>query len=365
MPVPDLISHAAELAPLTGVALACLTLGLARATFYRHRTPVTAGGGRIADSSRIAGGERIITGEGVQLAPPPALRTPPLALTEAERQMVRGLLTEPRFVDCAPRSIHATLLDEGRYLASPSTFYRLLRADGAARERRDQLAHPAYAKPELLATGVNQVWSWDITRLKGPAKWNYFYLYVILDIFSRYAVGWMLQRRELGSLAKELIETCVERECVPAGQLTLHADRGGPMKAKPVAFLLADLGVTKSHSRPHTSDDNPFSESQFKTLKTRPDFPRHFDSIEHARAFCTDFFVWYNHDHRHSGIGFMTPHAIHYGLAPALFDQRASVLAEAFLNHPLRFKGKLPLPPPLPTSAGINWPKPLHAPACL
>ncbi len=343
IPAPDLISHVVELAPLVGVVLACLTLGMARATFYRHHTPAT------------------INGDAIAVTPRAVPRTPPLALTDMERHEVRDLLIEPRFVNCAPRSIHATLLDEGRYLASPSTFYRLLRADGPVRERRDQLVHPAYAKPELLATGVNQVWSWDITKLKGPAKWNYFHLYVILDIFSRYVVGWMVAPRESGELAKALIETCVEREGVPADQLTLHADRGGAMKAKPVAFLLADLGVTKSHSRPHTSDDNPYSESQFKTLKYRPDFPVCFDSIGHARAFCHDFFDWYNHEHRHSGIGFMTPSAMHRGLAASLFEKRAAVLTDAFHRNPMRFKGKHPSPPRLPTAAGINWPTEKHA----
>ena len=342
MPALDLMSHVFNLAPVVGVALACVTLGMARATFYRHRNPV------------------VLDSEGAP-AQRSALRAPPLALTDAERQVAREVLTEPRFVDCAPRTIHATLLDEGRYLASPSTFYRLLRAEGAVRERRDQLIHPAYAKPELLATGVNQVWSWDITKLKGPLKWNYFHLYVILDIFSRYVVGWMVAPRESAELAKALIQACVEREDVPTDQLTLHADRGAAMKAKPVAFLLADLGVTKSHSRPHTSNDNPFSESQFKTLKYRPDFPERFDSIEYARAFCQRFFDWYNHEHRHSGIGFMTPHAMHHGLAPLLFDKRAKVLDEAFERNPMRFRGKHPSPPLLPTAVGINWPTAKHA----
>lgn len=341
MPAPDLISHVVDLAPLVGVALACLCLGMARATFYRHRNPLVMDGA-------------------CTLAKHSALRTPPLALTDAERQAAREVLTESRFVDCAPRTIHATLLDEGRYLASPSTFYRLLRAEGAVRERRDQLIHPAYAKPELLATGVNQVWSWDITKLLGPFKWNYFHLYVILDIFSRYVVGWMVAPRESAELAKTLIQTCVEREGVPTDQLTLHADRGGAMKAKPVAYLLADLGVTKSHSRPHTSNDNPYSESQFKTLKYRPGFPERFDSIEHARAFCGPFFDWYNNAHRHSGIGFMTPHAMHHGQAITLFHKRAQVLTDAFVRNPMRFRGKHPSPPPLPTAAGINWPAAKH-----
>lgn len=324
-----------ELAAVVGVLCACLALGLNRATFYRRRVEKPGDG---AKPTRVA--------------------RPPLALNDAEREAVRAVLVEPRFVDCAPRSIVATLLDEGRYLASVATFYRVLREDRACAERRDQLRHPAYSRPELLATTINQVWSWDITKLRGPGKWNYFYLYVVLDIFSRYAVGWMLAPRECGTLARELIEACARREGIVAEQLTVHADRGGPMKSKPLALLLADLGVRRSHSRPYTSDDNPYSEAQFKTLKYRSDFPERFASIEEARAYCAQFFDWYNHEHRHGGIAFVTPHAMHRGLAPAIIAARALTLKDAFERHPERFKGKLPHPPALPTRAGINWPAP-------
>ena len=227
--------------------------------------------------------------------------------------------TRERFVDCSPAQVWATLLDEGRYLCSERTMYRLLAAQhGGVRERRDQLTHPAYARPELLAERPNELWSWDITKLLGPAKWSYFYLYVILDVFSRYAVGWTVQYRETAQLAKALIEQATEQQQVEPGTLTVHADRGTPMRGKPVAFLLADLGITKTHSRPYTSTDNPYSEAHFKTLKYRPGFPDRFDTIEQARELCRGFFHWYNHAHRHSGIGLMTPAAVHHGQAQQL-----------------------------------------------
>lgn len=234
--------------------------------------------------------------------------------------------------------------------------YRILAAEGEVRERRDQLAHPPYTKPELLATGPNQVWSWDITKLRGPEKWTYFYLYVILDIFSRYAVGWMLAAREAAELARWLIaETCAKEETAP-GRLTLHADRGSPMKSKCVAMLLADLGVTKSHGRPHVSDDNPFSESQFRTLKYRPEFPERFGSIEDARAFCTTFFQWYNTEHYHSALGWQTPSDVHHGRGPLVVAARQQVLDAAHLAHPGRFVRKPPEAPPLPAAVWINPP---------
>ena len=223
-----------------------------------------------------------------------------------------------------------TLLDEGTYLCSPRTMYRLLDAAGEVKERRDQVRRPHYAAPELLATQPNEVWSWDITKLLGPAKWTYFYLYVILDIFSRYVVGWMVAPHESAALAERLIaETCAKQGIVP-GQLTLHADRGGAMRSKPVALLLADLGVTKTHSRPHVSNDNPFSEAQFKTLKYCPQFPDRFGSIEDGRAFGQVFFRWYNQDHRHSGLGFLTPAVVHFGQAEAVRAHRDRVLAAAY-----------------------------------
>jgi putative transposase len=282
---------------------------------------------------------------------------PPLALSIAEQQLLLGILDSERFLDVAPATIFATLLDEGHYHGSVRTMYRLLSAHDQTRERRNQRVHPVYSKPELLAVRPNEVWSWDISKLKGPAKWNHFHLYVILDIFSRYVVGWMIAARESAELAEQLIADTVEKHNILPGTLTLHADRGTSMRSKPVAALLVDLQVTKTHSRPHVSDDNPYSESQFKTLKYRPDFPERFGSIQDARAHCQRFFQWYNHVHRHSGIGLMPPEAMHYGRATALTQQRTATLQAAFLANPLRFKGIQPQPPDVPTAAWINPPK--------
>ena len=234
--------------------------------------------------------------------------------------------------------------------------YRLLAANGEVRERRDQLTHPAYAKPELLAERPNELWSWDITKLLGPAKWSYYYLYVLLDVFSRYAVGWTVQHRESAAVAEQLIAQAAEQQQIKPGALTVHADRGSSMTSKPVAFLLAELGVTKTHSRPSTSTDNAYSEAQFKTLKYRPGFPARFDSIEQARAFCRQFFDYYNHEHRHSGIGLMRPATIHYGRAQAVHADRARALAAAYAATPERFVRGAPSPPTLPTAAWINKP---------
>jgi putative transposase len=285
-------------------------------------------------------------------------RVHPRALSAAERAAVLDVLHSERFRDAAPAAVYATLLDEGAYLASERTMYRLLAAAGETRPRRDQLVHPAYAKPELLATAPNQVWSWDITKLLGPATWTYYYLYVILDVYSRYVVGWMVAHRERAELAERLIAETIAKQGVPTGQLTLHADRGSSMTSKPVAFLLADLGVTKTHSRPHVSNDNPYSEAQFKTLKYRPGFPERFASIEEARAFGRDFFRWYNAEHRHSGIGLLAPEVVHHGQAQASYDARSRVLAAAHAAHPERFVRQAPRPPQLPTAAWINPPQP-------
>jgi putative transposase len=270
---------------------------------------------------------------------------------------VLDTLHEPRFVDLAPAQVYATLLDEGCYLGSERTFYRVLGANAEVRERRDHLHHPHYAAPQLLARRPNELWSWDITRLSGPTKWTYFYLYVLLDVFSRYVVGWTVALRELAVVAEQLLAESCQRQRIEPGQLTVHADHGAPMVSKPVAFLLADLGVTKTHSRPHVSNDNPFSESQFKTLKYRPDFPDRFGSAEHARDHCGDFFSWYNTEHHHVGLGLFTPHDVHYGLAAAKREQRARVLAEAFAKNPERFPNGCPVPRPLPTAVWINPPK--------
>jgi len=321
-----------ELTPIIGTRPACRVLGASPATIYRRRWPPQPKLSR----------------------PRPA---PARALSDPERDAVLDLLHSQRFVDSAPEQVYATLLDEGQYLASVRTMYRLLVAKhGGVRERRDQLTHPAYAKPELLAERPNELWSWDISKLKGPAKWTYFYLYVILDVFSRYVVGWTVQHRENGQLAKALIEQATDQQQIGRDVLTVHADRGGPMRGKPVAFLLADLGVTKTHSRPYTSSDNPYSEANFKTLKYRPEFPERFDDIEHARAHCRRFFDWYNHQHRHSGIGLMTPAAIHHGHASALYAARGRVLEAAYARTPERFVRKPPAPPALPTAAWINKP---------
>ena len=320
-----------ELTPLMGTYPACRAVGAAPATIYRRRRP-----------------------------PEPRPRKPrpkpARALSATERDAVLEELHSERFVDCSPAQVWATLLDEGRYLASERTMYRILAVQGQSRERRDQLVHPAYAKPELLATRPNELWSWDITKLLGPAQWTYFYLYVILDVFSRYVVGWTLQHRETASVAERLIAQSVEQQGIRPGELTIHADRGPSMRSKPVAFLLADLGVTKTHSRPYTSTDNPYSEAQFKTLKYRPDFPNRFDSILHARSWARGFFPWYNHEHRHSGIGLMTPATGHSGRASEVRNHRADVLAAAYGANPERFVRGLPNPPKLPTAAWINPP---------
>ncbi len=330
------MNAAHQLGQTVGRAAACRALQVPRASLYRHLQP-----------SEPA-------------APPAARPSPPRALAPAERQQVLDVLHAERFRDKAPPEVFATLLDEGTYLCSVRTMYRILEQAGEVRERRDQLRHPNYQKPQLLASGPNQVWSWDITKLLGPVKWTYFYLYVILDIFSRYVVGWMVAERESAELAKRLIgETCRKQDIAP-DQLTLHADRGTSMTSKPVALLLADLGVTKTHSRPHVSDDNPFSESQFKTLKYRPEFPERFGSLQDARAFCQVFFPWYNTEHHHSGIGLLTPEVLHYGRADDVIGQRQLVLSQAFQRNPERFVRAHPRPPDKPTAVWIN-PPPVRA----
>jgi putative transposase len=317
------------------VTVACQALGVPRAAIYRVRQR------RRRIVVRTAGSRP----------------RPPLALSALEQEGLIAVLNSERFVDMAPAAIYATLLDEGRYLASVRTMYRVLAAAGQNLERRRQREHPAYEKPELLATRPNAVWSWDITKLKGPVRWSVYHLYVILDIFSRYVVGWMVALREAAALAEQLIADTIAKQRIAPGTLTLHADRGTSMRSKPVAALLIDLEVAKTHSRPHVSDDNPYSESQFKTLKYRPEFPERFGSIEDARAHCQRFFRWYNHEHRHSGIGLMPPHAVHYGTADTLHAQRAQTLELAYAAQPLRFKGRVPKPPTLPTAAWINPPK--------
>jgi putative transposase len=326
-----------QLAPTVGIESACDVLGVSRASFYRRRP---------------------LLGPALSVPiPAPAVRPiPARALSVDEREAIRATLNSERFQDCSPAAIHATLLDEGQYLCSTRTMYRVLEEDGATRERRDQLPHPQYQKPELLATAPNQLWSWDITKLRGPAKWTYFYLYVILDVFSRYVVGWMVAPRESADLAKKLIEETCEKQNIQPDQLGLHADRGSAMRSKPVALLLADLSVTKTHSRPYTSNDNPYSESQFRTMKYRPEFPDRFGCIQDSRAFCQTFFPWYNDEHRHSGIGMMSPAMVHYGVAFAARENRQLVLDAAYRNHPERFVRRPPTPPQLPKEVWINKP---------
>lgn len=312
----------------------CASLGVAPATYYRARR-------RASQPVRSA-----------------ARRVSARALSGEEQQRVLDVLHAERFLDLAPAQVYAMLLDEGIYYCAERTMYRILAAHAEVRERRAQRRRPVYAAPELLATAPNQLWSWDITKLKGPTTWSWYHLYVILDVFSRYVVGWMIAPHESAVLAEKLIGTCCAREGITRAQLTLHADRGSSMTSKPVALLLAELGVTKSHSRPHVSNDNPYSEAQFKTMKYRPDFPARFGSIEDARAHAVDFFRWYNTEHHHSALGLHTPYDVHHHLAAARNDARAKVLTAAYATHPERFVRRPPSPRPLPTAAWINPPLP-------
>ncbi len=319
----------AEAAPEVGVRAACGALGVARASFYRAQLPQVV---------------------------PAQRKVPPRALSSEERIKVLDVLHSERFVDTSPAEAWATLLDEEIYMCSVRTMYRILEDHQEVRERRNQLRHPNYSKPQLLATAPNQVWSWDITKLLGPAKWTYFYLYVIMDIFSRYTVGWMVAQRESAMLAQRLIDATYEKEAIEPGQLLIHADRGPSMTSKTVAHLMADLGITKSHSRPYTSTDNPFSESQFRTMKYRQEFPGRFGCVQDARTFGQTFFHWYNFDHRHSGIGYLTPAAVHHGLAETIITTRTAALERAYAGNPDRFvKGK-PRPPAVPSAVWINPP---------
>jgi len=319
-----------QIAPDVGVTSACSALDIPRSTFYRAQQPK---------------------------ADPAPRKAPPRALSLVEQTKVLDVLHGERFVDKSPAEAWATLLDEGTYLCSPRTMYRILDAHQEVRERRNQLRHPNYKKPQLLATAPNQVWSWDITKLLGPAKWTYFYLYVILDIFSRYTVGWMVAHRESAALAEKLIDATCAKEAIEPGQLVIHADRGPSMTSKTLAHLLADLGVTKSHSRPYTSNDNPFSESQFRTMKYRPEFPDRFGSIQDARGFGNVFFHWCNFEHRHSGIGYHTPANVHHGLAENVTKTRQHALQRAYAANPERFVKGQPIPPALPSAVWINPPK--------
>ena len=322
---------AEELSRQVGVEPACRALGVPRATFYRRKRPTP----------------------GHQQPRP----TPARALSKQERERVIEVLSSERFVDRSPAEVFATLLDEKEYFCSERTMYRVLAECQPVRERRNQLQHPQYSKPELMATAPNQVWSWDITKLLGPKKWTYYYLYVLLDIFSRYAVGWMVADRENSALASRLIEETCTKQGVEPKILTLHSDRGSPMTSKCTAQLLADLGVTRSLSRPQVSDDNPFSEAQFKTLKYHPGFPRRFTAIDHATGYCRSFFPWYNTEHRHGGIAMLTPADVHCGRAQAMLEQRQRTLADAWAAHPERFVHGIPEPRSLPEAVWINPPE--------
>jgi putative transposase len=326
------MAAAAEVTPEVGTAAVCRAVGVPRATVYRWRRPPTARTRR----------ER---------------PTPARALGPSERQAVLDVLHSERFCDRSPLEVHATLLEEGRYLCAPRTMYRILASTDEVRERRNQLRHPHYARPELVATRPNEVWSWDITKLKGPAKWVYYYLYVVLDIFSRYVVGWLLAQHENAGLAQRLIRDTCTRQGVEPGQLILHADRGAPMTSKTVAQLLADLGVEKTHARPHVSDDNPFSESQFKTLKYSPGFPDRFGSPEHARDVSRMLFRWYNHEHHHGALRHLTPAVVHYGRADLVLAERHRVQLAAYHHHPERFVNGPPSLQRLSEAVWINPPE--------
>jgi putative transposase len=325
--------HFDDLEAVTSTKHACALLGASRATRYRRRRAPIAG-------------------------PPAPHPSPPNALGEAERQHVLSVLRSEEYCDLAPAQVWARLLDDGIYLCSISTMYRLLAVAGENRERRRQRTHPARKKPELIARGPNQVWSWDITKLQGPERGVYYELFVIIDIFSRYIVGWMVSPAETGELAEAFIADTLQRHGITRGQLSLHADRGTSMTSKPVAQLLIDLGVARSHSRPHVSNDNPYSEANFKTLKYCPAFPGRFGSIEDARSFCAVFFDHYNHVHRHAGIGLHTPASVHYGTATEIRAQRCVTLDAAYTANPARFRHRRPQPPTLPTVAWINEPTP-------
>ena len=318
-----------ELAGLVGAAAAAAALGIPRSSYYRHQRPAVR-------------------------RPRPTLAW---ALPPEEVRAILDLLHSPRFADCAPAEIVAMLLDEGTYLCSERTMYRLLAAAGEVHERRAVAHRSHYAAPELLATGPNQVWSWDVTKLKGPGKWNYFCLYVLLDVFSRFVTGWLVANRESAALACDLIAQAVADQGITPGQLQIHADRGSAMVSKSVHQLLSDLDIRATHSRPHVSNDNPYSEAQFKTLKYRPDFPERFGSEQDARLHGRTFFPWYNTEHRHSGIAMLTPATVHYGRAEEVLERRYQVMQAAYAAPPARF-ARPPVRQTLPERVWINAPHP-------
>jgi putative transposase len=285
----------------------------------------------------------------------------PRALTPEEKTKVLAVLNSPEYQDLAVPQVYASLLDRGEYLCSISTQYRILRENSQVRERRNQLRHPNYPKPVLKATGPNQVWTWDITKLLGPYRGDCYYLYTVLDMYSRYVVGWMVAERETGDLARVLVERTCEQQKVKPYQLILHADRGDAMTAKTLVEKMDDLKVRPSYSRPRVSDDNPYSEAQFKTMKYRPDYPLHFGSVEDARSWARGFFRWYNHEHYHFGIGLMQPAVVHHGLGEERWEDRQEVMADFYRVHPERFVKGEPHPPFLPRSVWINPPRDVTA----
>jgi putative transposase len=330
------MNAAKQLGQDVGIEAACEAFNIPRASFYRF----------FVQKSQDAASTRPV---------------PPKALSAEERCAVVETLHSQRFQDSTPYEVYAVLLDEGRLLCSISTMYRILREEGENQQRRRQVSRTNYVKPELLATAPNQVWSWDITKLKGPEKWSYYYLYVILDIFSRYVTGWMVASRESQSLAARLIDESCQKQGIVPGQLTIHADRGPSMRSKTVAQLLADLGITKTHNRPYTSNDNPFSEAQFKTLKYHPSFPGSFGSQEDATAYGRVFFPWYNEMHRHCGIGLMTPMQVHYGIVPKILETRSEAMLQAFLANPARWNGRQPSLPKILQPKNAVWINPPKA----
>jgi len=319
---------------------ACKHIRVPRSTFYRLQQPA-----------------------GTPLAPPKPHSA--RALSAHEQATALALLNNERFQDQTPRQVYATLLDEGIYVCHWRSMYRILAENQQLSERRNQLVHPAIVKPELVARAPNQVWSWDITKLLGPIKHTFYYLYVILDVYSRLVPGWLLAERESVELAQQLVRESCAKQNIPLGQLTLHADRGRAMTAKPLALLLSDLGVIKSHSRPRVSNDNPYSEAQFKTMKYRPDYPAFFGSLLEARMWAQGFFQWYNHEHKHSALCLLTPAVVHYGHAAGVLRARHTIRQQAYAAHPERFVKGPPALATLPAEVWINRPQPVLAVADL
>ncbi len=354
-----LIQSVSDLSEFVAVSAVCQALGIPKASYYRAIA-------QLVEPASEANGNGSEVATVPEATPKPTHRVHYRALKLAEEQKILDVLHGERFIDRAPPEVYYTLLDEGIYLGSIRTYYRILAKHQEVKERRAQRRHPEYQKPELLATGPNQVWTWDITKLLGPAKWTYYYLYVILDIYSRYVVGWMLAEREASCWAQQLIEETYNKQGIQPGQLIIHSDNGSPMNATPTVSLHARLDVAKSNSRPHVSNDNPFSESQFKTMKYSPGFPHRFEAgFEEASEFCTGFFPWYNKEHRHSGIEFLTPEMVHRGLADQALAERHVRLLEAYRVHPERFVKGPPQLRSLDRAVYINPPERKTVPATL